>query len=348
MNKENISSLEFGVLSTYLLKTFIFINGINILLDINKNDSIISIIIGILLGILIVKIFNSLNDNSIFTTIDNNFSKVISFIIKLLLLISSIFIASYLLYSISIFIKTSLLNKVDILPISILFILTSLYSYKKGIKTIFRSAFISCFIFILLEIISFLFLTPNIDSTKILPLATHSLTSICKGSIIYIFLSIVPIFFLLVVPNKKDEKKFKFFYIITSIYILFSFILILSVIDANLATMIDYPQLFILSKISVINFFDRMEGVLSFKYIFDSFFTLSIIFYYIKKALVSITNNFKFKQIKKINKYSIYVITLIIIFFSNYIEFNNLIIITTLIVFGIINIFIALKKFIYK
>ena len=35
MNKDEVSELEFGILSTYLLKVFIFISGINILLNIS-------------------------------------------------------------------------------------------------------------------------------------------------------------------------------------------------------------------------------------------------------------------------------------------------------------------------
>lgn len=345
MNKNEVSELELGILSTFLLKVFIFISGINILLNINKNDSIISIIIGILLGILIIKVFNSLKDTDIFTTINNCFSKPIAFIIKTLLLVTSIIISCYLLYSISIFIKTALLNKVDILPISILFILTSFYSYKKGIKTIIKSSFICFFIFLLLEIISFLFLIPEINSLKILPLSTHSISNIALGSITYIILSILPIFILLVIPSKKENKKTKFFYILTSIYTLFSFVLILSVINANLATQIDYPQLFILSKISVINFFDRMEGILCFKYLFDSFFTLSVLLYYITKTIDSIFSNIN-KKVKKLDNYIIYPVILIIIFFGNYIEFNNTSIIITLSIFGITNILIAFKKFI--
>lgn len=345
MNRDEISELEFGILSTYFLKVFIFISGINILLNINKNDSIISIIIGILLGTLIIKAFNSLRENDIFITINNCFSKPNSIIIKVLLLITSIIMSCYLLYSISIFIKTALLNKVDILPISILFILTSFYSYKKGIKTIIKSSFICFFIFLLLEIISFLFLMPEINSLKILPLSTQSISNITLGSITYITLSILPIFMLLVIPSKKEKKKTKLFYILTSIYTLFSFVLILSVINANLATQIDYPQLFILSKISVINFFDRMEGILCFKYLFDSFFTLSVLLYYITKAIDSIFYKLN-KKTKKLDKYIIYFIILIIIFFSNYIEFNNTSILITLSIFGIVNILIAFKNFI--
>lgn len=349
MNKDTISSLEFGITSTYLLKVFIFVNGINILLNINKSDSIISILIGILLGFFLLKIFIFLKDRDIFDTIDKSSSKITSTILKIILLICSISMSCYILYSISLFIKTSLLNKVDILPISILFISTCFYSYKKGIKTIVKSAFLSFFIFLLLEVISFLFLTPNIDSTKILPLATYDIFTTIKGSIIYLILSFSPLFLMLCIPHESKNKSFKIYYIVTNIFILFSFILVLSVVDSNIAVMIDYPALFILSKIEVINFFDRMENILSFKFLFDSIFSLSILLFYISSSITSITKIYNIKKNKNnLNKYLNYLSLIIIIFLSNFIEFNNSIIFTTLILFSITNIIIGLKKFLKR
>lgn len=339
-----ISNLNINVLSTYLMKSFVLINGINLLINYNGTDSIISIILGFIIGFFILSRYISLKEESVFVTIDKSFPKIISLIIKLILIISCIAFTSYSLYSISMFIKFSLLNNMDILPISIIFFLACIYLASKGINTICKSAFITLFISLAIGVISILFLLPNINSLKILPLLTSSPTSIINNSYIYITLSIFPIFLLLCIDKSSTDKnikkktkikRIKLFYILTNIYLIFNFILVLSIIDIKLAKIINYPEFFLLSKISLLNFFDRMESFLCFKLIFDSFFTISLSCYYIKTALESITN-------KKSNKYIYVVALLLILFLSNFLNFPNMFAIIFISIFGLTNIFISI------
>ena len=268
-----ISSTEINILSTYLLKSCIMINGINFLLNITKNNSIISTTLGFLIGFLFILIYNKLKSKTIIDILDE-FLKFISVILKTLLILIIFIFSSYLLYTISLFINKCFLINMDILPISTLFILCSTYLFSKGIKTICKSSLICFFILILLETISILFLIPNINSEKILPILNSSLLDITKSSIIYTILSVSPIFLLLIIPQKdkdtNNKNNIKLYYIITNLYIIFNFILLLCIIDYRFALIINYPELFILSKRSVLNFFDRMEGILSFKLIFDT------------------------------------------------------------------------------
>ncbi|MDD6879561.1 MAG: GerAB/ArcD/ProY family transporter [bacterium] len=337
MNK--ISNMELGILSTYILKAFIMINGINIILDINRQDSIISIILSFIIGILIIKVFNKSNYDLI-SNIEKSFSRLSSFIIKILLIICVIIFTSCLLYLSSMFIKASLLNNVDILPISILYILCISYLVSKGIITICRSGFISFVIFIILEITTLFFIAPNINSLRILPLLTQSFSKTILSSFVYIILSVLPIFLMCIIQKKdivKNSKKknTRFFYIITSIYILFNLILVLSIIDVKLCLLLDYPEISILSKISILDFFDRMESILSFKLLFDSFYTVSLSIYYINELIASI--------IGKKNKCILLILILILLFLSNYFTYNNILLIISLLSFGIINLIITIK-----
>ena len=124
----------------------------------------------------------------------------------------------------------------------------------------------------------------------------------------------------------------------STITLLVNIILVLSVIDVHLAKIIDYPELSAISKISVLGFFDRMEDVLSFKFLLDVFITLALCSYYIKCGI---------KNTNKHQKYNIYIISLIyliILFISNYIEFNYIYIIISMAIFIITNVLILLKK----
>lgn len=345
MNNDKISNLEFGFLSTFLYKAFILLNGFNIIINITLNDSIISYIIGLIISIFLIKafisLFNKLPSLNIFEKVTYLFGKF-SVVIKAILIISVSVFSSYLIYISSLFVRSSLLIDVDILPISILLFTTAIYLGGKGITSITRTSIISFFIFVIFEVITILFVIPNINSLKILPLFATNTSKIFISSIIYSVMSFAPIFLLLVIPKSMiknySTKSIKIFSLISNIYLVFNIILVLSVIDVHLAKIIDYPELSVISKISVLGFFDRMEDVLSFKFLLDVFITLALCSYYIKCGI---------KDTNKHQKYNIYIVSLtylIILFISNYIEFNYIYIIISMAIFIITNVLILLKK----
>lgn len=345
MNNDKISNLEFGFLSIFLYKAFILLNGFNIIINITLNDSIISYIIGLIISIFLIKVFislfNKLPSLNIFEKVTYLFGKF-SVVIKAILIISVSIFSSYLIYISSLFVRSSLLIDVDILPISILLFTTAIYLGSKGITSITRTSIISFFIFVIFEVITILFVIPNINSLKILPLFATSTSKIFISSIIYSVMSFAPIFLLLVIPKSMiknySTKSIKIFSLISNIYLVFNIILVLSVIDVHLAKIIDYPELSAISKISVLGFFDRMEDVLSFKFLLDVFITLALCSYYIKCGI---------KNTNKHQKYNIYIVSLtylIILFISNYIEFNYIYIIISMAIFIITNVLILLKK----
>lgn len=345
MENNKISSLEIGALSTFLYKAFILVGGINLLLSINKNDIIISSIIGFIIGFIIIFLFlktnNILPKYNIFEKLDFLLPKFFSNLIKLILTLCVLIFASYGLYNITLFIQSVILNNVDILPISILLAITIAYLSNKGIKTLVRASLICLFIFIIFESISVLFAISNINSIKILPLFQSDFSSTIYSSFNYITLSFIPLFMLLIIPknnikeNKKHNKIIKLFFVATNLYTIFNFILLLSIIDSNLAVSINYPEIFILSKISLLNFFDRIEDLLSFKLIFDSFFLISTAITYIKVGIKSIIKK------EKPNKYLVFFSSVIIIILSNFINLEPLLI-PSLILFFFTNIFILI------
>lgn len=345
MNNENTSSLEVSILSTFLYKSFLLIGGINILLKINKADIIISSIVGFLLGAIILFLFTKIGkilpEYNIFEKIDHLFSKNISRIIKILLLIPVLIFCSYSLYSLSLFVQFALLSNVDILPISILIMSSVYYVSKKGINTLTKTSLICFLIFIILEAISIMFSLTNVNSLKILPLFESNLQQTLYSSFIYIILIISPLFLLLIIPkakinhNEKLTKYIKIFYIISGLYIFFNFILVLSIIDSKLLLLVNYPELFILSKISLLNFFDRMENILVFKLIFDSFFLISLSIIYISTGVFTLIKR------KFFYKYTQIIIMLIVLLISNLFNIEFLLI-PSLIIFILVNVFILL------
>ena len=334
MNKK-ISSLEIGVLSSYLIKSFILINGINALINMSENDSVVSLIIAFPFSFIIIHVLNK-NKFDIYKL--TFLPRVISIIVKVILSLFVTIFSSYLVYSISLFTKNCILNSSNTLYISLLFILVVMYTSKNGIYTILKSSFICFGILVLLEIISLAFTLPNINSLKLLPLLTTSNESIIKATFLYFVLSTAPLFLLLCIDKNKidkinkNNKYIKLFFIITNIYIIFNFILVLSTISYKFASIINYPEVFVLSKISLLNFFDRMEVLLSFKFILDIFFTCSLGIYYIKEVIKNITTN------KPLSSSINFLLPIVLFILSNFYKFTIKNITILLLVFEITNI----------
>lgn len=326
-NDSKISSLSICFLSSFLYRSFYIIGFFNLIIATSKNDSIFSIIFGSTLGMIILAMYFYLNNRSttqnIFEKINYSFPKIISIFINTLLIVLFIFIASFILYNLSLFINYNLLNDIDIIPISTLLILTSIYLVSKGINTITRVSGILIFTFITLAIISFISLINYSSPSNLYPLLTNNFINITKGGIYSTIISITPIFLLLIIPKNKIEsnKKYKRYmlitYIVNAVYLLISFILILSILGIELTSILKYPDIIALQKVSLLNFIQRIEDLLSFKVMFDSFVSLSLILFYVKEGITYI---YKIKPNKKI----IFVVGIITLILSLYLKMTNI------------------------
>jgi len=297
-NDSKISGLSICFLSSFLYRSFYIIGFFNLIIAISKNDSIFSIIFGSILGIVILTMYFYLNNRNttknIFEKINYSFPKIISIFINTLLIVLFTFIAAFILYNLSLFINYNLLNDIDIIPISTLLILTVIYLVSKGINTITRVSGILIFTFISLAIISFISLINYSSPSNLYPLLTNNFTNISVASIYSSIISVTPIFLLLIIPKDKIEsnKKYKRYmlitYIVNAVYLLISFILILSILGIELTSILKYPDIIALQKVSLLNFIQRIEDLLSFKVMFDSFISLSLILFYVKEGITYI------------------------------------------------------------
>lgn len=346
--KDKYEALEVSILFTYLYKSLILINGINLILYLSKLNTIISVIIGILLGFIILNLYLKANDilpkYNIFEKIDYLYNKIISIIIKLILIISIIIFTTYLLKVTISFIKFNYVDNLTTEVINILYIISIIYLVNKDLKTIIKVSTISISIVVILDIISIIFSMGNINSSNLLPLVTNNFGSTLQSGINYLILSTIPLFLLLIIPknsinqNRKYKRYIKITYIIMSVYIIFNLIFLLSIMNINLIELIPYPFVFILSKINILNFFDRMENLLSYKFLFDSFITLTLSFYYIKSGITT------FIKSNKNNKYITYIIGLLIYILNLIFTINIKYILIILIIFLLSNLSIILSK----
>lgn len=298
MNNNKLSPLGICFLSSFLYRSFYIIGFFNLIISISKSDSIFSIVLSSFIGLILLYSYfylnNKLHNDNIFNKINKSFPKFISDLLNSLLIILFLFIGGFTLYNLSIFINYNLLNDIDIIPISILLILTIIYVASKGINTIIRVSGILIFIFILLVTISFISLVNYSNPFNLYPLLTNSFMDMYEGGIYSSILSVSPILLLLIIPKEKIEQNNKYHkymlitYIINFIYILISFILILSILGVKLTNILHYPDIVALQKVSLLHFIERIEDLLSFKVMFDGFLFLTLTVFYVKEGFINL------------------------------------------------------------
>ena len=319
LRKNNISSLDLSILSIFLYRSYFSLGLVNLLINISKNDSIFSIILGSIIGFIPLFMYLFLNNKkeslNIFEKIENTFPKLIHPFFNIILILSIIFISSYLIYNLVLFINYNLLNDLNLIEILLITLVMIIYISSRGVKTIIRVSMIVIFIFIMLSISNLLFLIPMSKVDNIYPILNNSIKDISLSSLYYMIVTTTPILLLLVIPKKdinksnKINKYMKITYLISNLYNLINLLLIISILGISLPSILKYPDILVLQKINILNLIERIDDILSFKILFESIFIIALSFYYIK---IGIIKTFKFKGIKK--KYLFDIVIGIIIF----------------------------------
>lgn len=319
LRKNNISSLDLSILSIFLYRSYFSLGLVNLLINISKNDSIFSIILGSIIGFIPLFMYLFLNNKkeslNIFEKIENTFPKLIHPFFNIILILSIIFISSYLIYNLVLFINYNLLNDLNLIEILLITLVMIIYISSRGAKTIIRVSMIVIFIFIMLSISNLLFLIPMSKVDNIYPILNNSIKDISLSSLYYMIVTTTPILLFLVIPKKdinksnKINKYMKITYLISNLYNLINLLLIISILGISLPSILKYPDILVLQKINILNLIERIDDILSFKILFESIFIIALSFYYIKEGIIK---TFKFKGIKK--KYLFDIVIGIIIF----------------------------------
>lgn len=214
----------------------------------------ISIILGIFLGLLLNQIIKKINN--------------INFI-KLLI---SIILLIYVTYSLTNSISTLYLNQTPKIIILAALLLIIIYSRSKNKENIFKVANILFIINIGLFLITTFSLIPYINIENIILANNFNLTNILISSIYFALLSTVPY---LILPNFKENYNYKA-YLLSSLYTLILFTLIIGILGVPVASIYKYPEYIIFKKISILNIIENVQNILFMSWIFESFIMLGI------------------------------------------------------------------------
>lgn len=325
---KKISSLEFCSIEFFL----ILANNVGLtthtLFNYAKQDALISIILGSILGIIplliYIKIIEIEPELNIFEKIEKKLKKTGKLINIILTLTIAFFITTNFNKLID-FISSQYLEKTPQLIIALAFLPAIIYMTQKGTRVIGRTIFILSVISIIFVILTILGLTWQIKIENILPILENGIKSPIIGSFIYIAYNITPIFLLTIIPKNEilDKENLKkrmiITYIISNIIILLIFFITLSVLGINLINLYKYPEYDVLKKVSLIGFIERIESIISLRWTFYVFTITIIGVLFISKY---IKHTFKIKN-EKTNKKIITLISTILIILGKNIFLNN-------------------------
>lgn len=280
MVNKKIGLLQLASL-TFFLTTSSFPLFIEKIINISKEDTIISIILGSVLVILLFKVILKIRKS---LKVEKKSLKIIISLVYL-----SFFI--YLIIESTNFIKSSFLTSGNFYSIFILFLLMCLVASNKSFKELTSLSLILSFIFIPLFIINIIGSSFSLDLTYLRVPFSNSILSIVKGSILFFIYEIIPLTLLLFIPYKEidgKKKQDKYLYlalIIGILVILIQYLLLYFSSSINLLTNYNYPFMLVINSLSSTFLLGRLSYIISFYLLFSLLITLSLIICIIKQLI---------------------------------------------------------------
>lgn len=322
---KKITSLEYNTLLWFLTRaTFIEITS-EILLNTAHQDSWISILIAIIIGILPFLLYSYLKNKypnkNIIQINKEKFDKLGTFL-NLILIAGTFIFAVCSFWIIVHFIDSQYLYRTPTIMIIIILILPVIYTIIKDFHVLGKVSLIMFYVSLFFIIIILLGLIGNIDIDNIKPILNNSPNSILYGSFCFIGFNIMPLFLLSIIPKNKIEgyspKKSFFFYIISGLSLLNVMFLTISIFGIHLSELYNYPSFHLLKRVSVLDIIDRVESILSLEWFLALFVQIMTSLFFIKEALKE-----TFQTKEKTNNLLMTVICLIIAFLTGIIFVTN-------------------------
>lgn len=302
MNNKKIDSNQFCIF-IILSMTSIFLGLIdNILLNVSKNDAILSVIIGSILGLIFIyifiKIFNYHPEKNIFDKNKLLFKKTYK-IINFMIFCFAFIMLTIGLRSLLIFIKSRYLFDTPYYVLGIFMVTTIIIIVKNGIESFSRLFQIYGILSAIIIIIIELALSRYVELNNFLPLFTNSVSNILYGALFYAFGTSFIIFLFLSIKkdvisdNEKLVKKILFYYLINSIFLISVMFFMLSCFGYQFVSIFRYPEYMALKKIAIGSTEQHIENLFAFHWNLYMLALCSISFYTICKYIKSISKSTK-------------------------------------------------------
>ncbi|WP_420849945.1 GerAB/ArcD/ProY family transporter [Psychrobacillus vulpis] len=254
-----------------------------------KQDAWITCIIGILLNLLLVKLYitvgNLAPEMSLVEVSEQVLGKWFGKLLSFTFFLFSFITAGELVYIVSNFLRTEVMPETHAYPINILFILVIVYGSYLGLETIARTGELLFPIFVLLFTIFVILISPQIDAKQFQPILETQLKPLVYSVLIFSSTFSLPLVVMLMLfPVSINDKKVaqNAFYIGT---ILGGFVLLIivslsiSVLGADETSVRSFPSYALAQGISLGNFIDRIEIIMASMW-FITIFIKTLFYFY--------------------------------------------------------------------
>ncbi len=303
MEKEIISSRQFTIITfLYSIGTAILIIPASIT-SAAKQDAWIAAIIGIILSLLVIKLFMTLaNQTPSLNFIEANEKILGRFLGKftaICFLILTFLSAGELLYFIGIFMKTEVMPETPTMAIALLFIIIIMYAAYLGIETFARSAEILFPLFVFIFIFFVVCISPQITFENIQPVLEATKSSMFYSIIRFMSIFSFPLIVLLLLypaavnVQQSAQKGFYIGTILGGFVLVTLIVLSILVLGPENTASRTFPSYALAQRISIGNFLQRIEIIMAFMWI-SSIYIRTFMYFY--ATVVGLAQIFKIKD----------------------------------------------------
>ncbi len=305
------------IISSCLLATFFGI-GSYMMYNESFQDAFVASAIGAVISCIFFYFFYYIFEhntyNSIFELNSNIFGKVFGAIINLVIILALVIITCAILFNLSSFLNLEYLPDSKTNMLEAILLLTLSYVCSKNISQILKVNQIFVFICLLNIILNVVGLFPKFEIRNIEPLFNAPKISILKSIGIYVILSFVSYFMLLIVNKKmvqdKDilKKRMIISLLFSNIVLIGIIFLAIILLGKEYIALFRFPEYVGLKQFGLFNMVERIENILSLQLYYNAFSLLMFLIYFIKSYL---PNN-------KLAKFYPFIITFFIYFITNF------------------------------
>ena len=300
MEKQVISARQFTIITLLCsIGTTILIIPSSIA-QVVKQDAWVVAIMGVTLSLLLVRLYISVGNTtpnlSLVEANEKILGKYIGKVLSIAFTLFTFLSAGELLYYIGNFMQTEVMPETPTVAFAILFMLIIMFATYLGLEVFARSAEILFPIFLFIFVLFVLFISPNIEIENIQPLFEATTGPFIYGVLLFVSTFAFPLVVLLMIfPSTVNVKKAaqKGFYIGTLggglilIILITLSILVLGAANTSLRT---FPSYTLAQRISIGNFLQRIEIIMTFMWITTIYIRSFIYFYAAVKGLGQLLN----------------------------------------------------------
>ncbi|MEC1180307.1 endospore germination permease [Metasolibacillus meyeri] len=304
-SKQIISTRQFTII------TFLYSIGTSILIipaylaNLAKQDAWIAATIGVLLSLLLVMLFvtlaNAFPQHSFIEIIVKVLGKWFGSFIAILFILFSLINSGELLYYIGAFMQIEIMPETPTIAFVLLFAFIIIMASYLGLETFARSAEIFFPMFLLLFFFFIIFITPDIQFENVQPVLDTAPRPFIASILYFMSIFSFPTIMLLMIfpytvnKNKSAQKGFYLGLLLGGVVLILIIALCILVLGAINTTSQNYPTYTLAQRISIGDFFQRIEVIITFMWIITIYIRTFIYFY---TALIGLQQVFHIKDEK--------------------------------------------------